>query len=52
MVINILKQITKLQDIIKTDDLYYESKSGQIYNFTEYILPIVFQEIYMKGKYH
>ena len=31
-----------MQDIIKTDDLYYKSKRRKNYNFTEYSLSIVF----------
>ena len=31
-----------MQDIIKTDELYYKSKRRKIYNFSEYSLPIVF----------
>ena len=42
LIINKLKEIIKLQDIIKTDDLYYKSKRRKIYNFTKYSLPIVF----------
>ena len=37
-----LKEIVKLQDIIKKDDLNYKSKRGNINNFSEYSLPIVF----------
>ena len=37
-----LKEILKLQDIIKKDDLNYKSKPGKINNFSEYSLPIVF----------
>ena len=40
--INRLKEIVKLQDIFKTDNLYYKSKRRKIYNFTKYYLPIVF----------
>ena len=37
-----IKEIIKLQDIIETDHLYYNSKRQKIYNSTEYSLPIVF----------
>ena len=37
-----LKEIVKLQDIIKKDDLNYESKPGKTYNFGKYSLSIVF----------
>ena len=37
-----IKEIIKLQDIIETDNLYYNSKRKKIYNSTEYSLPIVF----------
>ena len=37
-----IKKIIKLQDIIETDNLYYNSKRQKIYNSTEYSLPIVF----------
>ena len=37
-----LKEIVNLQDIIKTDELHYESKRRQVYIFSEYSLPIVF----------
>ena len=37
-----LKEIVKLKDIIKTDNLRYKSKSRKVYNFSEYSLPIVF----------
>ena len=39
---NQLKEIIKLQDIIKKDDLYYKSKRRKNFNFTEFSLPIVF----------
>ena len=42
LIINKLKEIIKLQDIIKTDDLHYKSKYRKNYNFTEYALPIAF----------
>ena len=41
-----LKEIVELQDIIKKDDLNYESKRGNIYNFSKYSLPIVFFQRY------
>ena len=31
-----------MQDIIKTDNLRYKSKSRKVYNFSRYSLPIVF----------
>ena len=37
-----LKEIAKLQDIIKKDDLSYKSKRGKTDNFGKYSLPIVF----------
>ena len=37
-----LKEIIKLPDIIKTDELRYRSKRRKVYNFSEYSLPIVF----------
>ena len=37
-----LKETVNLQDIIKTDNLRYKSKSRKISNFSEYYLPIVF----------
>ena len=42
LIINKLKEIIKLQDIIKTDELYYKSKRKSIYNYSEYSLPIAF----------
>ena len=42
LIINNLKEIIKLQDIIKTDGLYYKTKRRIIYNFSDYALPIVF----------
>ena len=38
-----LKEITKLQDIIKKGDLNYKSKRGKSYNFGKNSLPIVFK---------
>ena len=35
-------EIVNLQDIIKTDNLRFKSKSIKVYNFTEYSLSIVF----------
>ena len=35
VIINKLKEIIQLQDIIKTDDLHYKSKRTKIYNFIE-----------------
>ena len=37
-----LKEIVKLHDIIKKDDLNYKSKRGKTYNFGKYSLPIAF----------
>ena len=42
LIINKLKEIIKLQDVFKTDDLYYKSKRRNIFNFNQYYLPIVF----------
>ena len=42
LMINKSKEIIKLQDIIKTDELCYKSKRRTIYNFNEYSLPIAF----------
>ena len=41
-----LKEIVKLQDIVKKDDLNYKSKSGKIYNFGRYSLLIFLREIH------
>ena len=38
-----LKEIVNLQDIIKTDNLRYKSKSRKDYNFREYSLPNAFK---------
>ena len=46
MIINKLKQIIKLQDIIQTGYLYYKSKSRKIYHFTEYSLPIFLRDMH------
>ena len=37
-----LKEIVKLQDIIKKDDLNYKSKRRKAYSFGKYSLTIVF----------
>ena len=37
-----LKEIVKLQDINKKDDLDFKSKREKTYNFSKYLLPIVF----------
>ena len=37
-----LKEIVKLQHIIKKDDLTCKSKCGKTYNFGKYSLPIAF----------
>ena len=36
------KKIAQLKDIIKIDDLNYNSKCGKTYNFAKYSLPIAF----------
>ena len=38
-----LKEIIKLQDVIKKDDLNYKSKRGKTYNVGIYSLTIVFR---------
>ena len=47
-----LKEIVNLQDIIKKDDLNYKSKHGKTYNFSKHLLPIAFNQIYVKDIYH
>ena len=42
LIINKFKETVKLQDITRTDGLYYKSKRRKIYNFTEYSLSFVF----------
>ena len=42
LIIKKLKEFIKLQDIIKTDELYHKSKRREIYNFSEYSVSIVF----------
>ena len=42
LIINKLKEIIKLQNIIKPDELYYKSKRREIKNFCEYSLSLVF----------
>ena len=37
-----LKEIVKLQDTTKKDNLNYKSKHRKAYNFGKYSLPIVF----------
>ena len=37
-----LKEIVKLQDIIKKDEINHKSKRGKAYNFGKYSLPIIF----------
>ena len=37
-----LKEIVKLQGVIKKDDLSHKSKHGKTYNFGKYSLPIAF----------
>ena len=38
-----LKEIVKLQDIIKKDDLNYKPKRRKAYSFGKYSSPIVFK---------
>ena len=45
-----LKEIVNLQDIIKTDELYYKSKRTKILVKIPYLL--LFQEMYMKNICH
>ena len=40
LIINKLKEIVKLQDIVKTDELDYKSSRRKIYNFGIYSLII------------
>ena len=47
MVCDKVKETVNFQDIIKTDDLSYESK--RIDNFNKYCLPIVFLRDMHKG---
>ena len=42
LVINRLKEIIKLEGIIKTDDLYYKSKHKKIENLTGHSIPNAF----------
>ena len=37
-----LKQIMKLPDIIKKNDQNYKSKHGKTFNFSKYLLSIIF----------
>ena len=37
-----LKEMVKLQDIVKKDNLNYKSKRGKTYNFGKNLFPIVF----------
>ena len=41
-----LKEILKLQNIIKKGDLNYKSTRGRSYNFCKYSLPIAFFKRY------
>ena len=41
-ILNVLKEIIILHDVIKTDDRYYKSKHRKIYSFTQHSVPIVF----------
>ena len=41
-----LKEIVNLQDIVKTDNLSYKSKSKKVYNFSEYSLSIFLRDIH------
>ena len=43
------KEIVKLQDVIKKDDLNYKSKRGKTLNFAKYSLPIPFLRDIYKG---
>ena len=47
-----LKEIVNFQNIIKTDELHYKPKHRKGFNFSEYSLPIVFKDMYMKNIYH
>ena len=42
LIIHKLQGIIKLQDIIKSIELHYESKCEKTYDFSKYALPIVF----------
>ena len=42
VIIHKLQGIIKLQDIIKSIELHYESKCEKTYDFSKYALPIVF----------
>ena len=37
-----LKEIVNLHDIVETVNLRHKTKSGKVYNFSEYVMPIVF----------
>ena len=47
LIANTLQDITKLQAIIKSNDLNHESKHGKTYSFGKYALPIFFIYIYI-----
>ena len=42
LICDMLKEVVNLQDIIKTDNLHYKSKSRKVYKFSECSLPIAF----------
>ena len=37
-----LKEIVNLHDIVETVNLRHKTKSRKVYNFSEYVMPIVF----------
>ena len=37
-----LKEITQLQDIIKLNEVDYKANSAKKYNFSKYLVPIIF----------
>ena len=50
LIIYKLKEVIKLQDIIKSD-LYYKSKRRKTYNVTEFCLPVVFKQNHERSKF-
>ena len=42
MVRAMLKKVVNLEDIIKADEPNFKSKRTNVYNFSEYSLPVVF----------
>ena len=40
--IGFVKEIVNLQDMAKTDEVYYKSKRRKVYNGNAYSLPIAF----------